>query len=135
MLNNSAILLLSTPIPYAHKGAGAAVTPVSGRAQWQDTARRRSHRQWSWHVPFGAEWDLKAFDIRTSHFAEHFNFLAEQYKIKYHRAPTDYRPKVVILASGYDHCLADLLYRQNTGELDCEVAIIISQPHQGQASG
>ena len=33
---------------------------------------------------------------------------------------------VIILISGHDHCLADLLYRNNAGELDCEVAMIIS---------
>ena len=125
-LNNSAILLLSTPIPYAYKGAVAAVTQFlvahNGRILHADD-----------HIDNGRgmflsrlEWDLKAFDIRISDFAEHFNPLAEQYKIKYHLAPTDYRPKVVILVSGYDHCLADLLYRHNAGELDCEVAMIIS---------
>jgi len=33
---------------------------------------------------------------------------------------------VIILISGHDHCLADLLYRNNAGELDCEVEMIIS---------
>jgi formyltetrahydrofolate deformylase len=46
--------------------------------------------------------------------------------IKYHLALTDYRPKVVVLVSGYDHCLADLLYRQSTGELGCDIVMIIS---------
>ena len=79
------------------------------------------------------EWDLEGFDIRISDFAKHFNPLAEQYKIKYHLAPTDYRPKVVILVSGYDHCLADLLYRHNAVELDCEVAMIISNHDKASA--
>ena len=39
---------------------------------------------------------------------------------------TDYRPKVAILVSAYDHCLADLLYRQKTGELKCDIVKIIS---------
>ena len=34
--------------------------------------------------------------------------------------------KVVILVSGYDHCLADLLYRQSTGELACDIVMIVS---------
>lgn len=33
---------------------------------------------------------------------------------------------MAILVSGYDHCLADLLYRQRTGELACDIVIIIS---------
>ena len=60
------------------------------------------------------EWDLACFDIPVSDFERYFNPLAEQYKIKYHLALTDHRPKVVILVSGYDHCLADLLYRYGT---------------------
>jgi formyltetrahydrofolate hydrolase len=36
------------------------------------------------------------------------------------------RPKVAILVSQYDHCLADLLYRHSTGELACEIPLVIS---------
>jgi formyltetrahydrofolate deformylase len=39
---------------------------------------------------------------------------------------SDHRPKVAILFSAYDHCLADLLYRQGTGELACDIIAIIS---------
>jgi formyltetrahydrofolate deformylase len=46
--------------------------------------------------------------------------------INYHLALTDYRPKIAILVSAYDHCLADLLYRQNAGELRCDIVRIIS---------
>ena len=38
----------------------------------------------------------------------------------------DYRPKMVILVSSHDHCLVGMLYRNNAGELDCEVATIIN---------
>lgn len=36
------------------------------------------------------------------------------------------RPKVVILVSKFDHCLVDLLYRQRIGELDMDIAAIVS---------
>ena len=72
------------------------------------------------------EWDLDGFDIPIANFEEHFKPLAEQYRIEYHLAPTGYCPKVVILVSAYDHCLADLLYRHSSGELACEVVKIIS---------
>lgn len=35
-------------------------------------------------------------------------------------------PKVVILVTSRDHCLAGMLYGNNAGELDCEVRMIIS---------
>jgi formyltetrahydrofolate deformylase len=36
------------------------------------------------------------------------------------------RPRMAILVSKYDHCLADLLYRHRSGELTCEIPLIIS---------
>ena len=38
----------------------------------------------------------------------------------------NYRPRVAIFVSKYDHCLVDLLYRQRNGELACEIPLIIS---------
>ena len=42
------------------------------------------------------------------------------------------RPRVAILVSKYDHCLQDLLYRHQSGELDCEIPIIISNHPDNQ---
>jgi formyltetrahydrofolate deformylase len=123
-------LLLSTPIPYAHKGAVAAVTQFlvahNGRILHADD-----------HIDNGRgmflsrlEWDLEGFDIRISDFAKHFNPLAEQYKIKCHLAATDYRPKVVILVLGSDHCLADLLYRAQRGRTGLRGCNDHQQPRQ-----
>jgi formyltetrahydrofolate deformylase len=72
------------------------------------------------------EWDLDGFDIPISDFEHHFKPVAERFLINYHLALTDYRPKIAILVSAYDHCLADLLYRNGTGELACDIVIIIS---------
>jgi formyltetrahydrofolate deformylase len=38
----------------------------------------------------------------------------------------DTRKKVAILVSKYDHCLWELLLRHRAGELDCDIALIIS---------
>ena len=72
------------------------------------------------------EWDLEGFDIPISDFEHSFKPLAEPFQIKYHLALTDYRPKIAILVSAYDHCLADLLYRHRTGDLACDIVMIIS---------
>ena len=40
--------------------------------------------------------------------------------------PADRRPKVMILVSKFDHCLVDLLYRHQSGELGCEMALVVS---------
>jgi len=72
------------------------------------------------------EWDLDEFDIPISDFGRYFEALAERFQINYHLEFTDYRPKIAVLVSAYDHCLADLLYRHSTGELACDIAMIIS---------
>src|SRR6202167_3328341 len=41
-------------------------------------------------------------------------------------ALSNYRPKIAIFVSRYDHCLVDLLYRQRSRELACEIPLIIS---------
>jgi formyltetrahydrofolate deformylase len=39
---------------------------------------------------------------------------------------SDERPRLGILVSQFDHCLADLLYRHRSGELRCDIPLIIS---------
>lgn len=125
-MKNAAVLLLSIPIPLARKGVVAAISQFL-------VAHNGSVLHADDHVDLARdfflsrlEWDLNGFDIPISDFEEHFKPVAERFMIKYHLALTDYRPKVVILVSAYDHCLADLLYRQSTGELACDIVMIVS---------
>ena len=125
---STAVLLLSTPVANAHKGAVAAITQFllrhNGRILHADDHVDSARAMFLSRL----EWDLTCFDIPVSDFERYLNPLAEQYKIKYHLALTDHRPKVVILVSGYDHCLADLLYRHGTGELGCDIVHHHQQP-------
>src|SRR5260370_41867798 len=34
-------------------------------------------------------------------------------------------PRVAVFVSKYDHCLADLLYRHQSGELPCDIPLIL----------
>lgn len=38
----------------------------------------------------------------------------------------DHKKRVAIFVSKYDHCLYDLLLRHRSGELDCEIALVVS---------
>ena len=40
---------------------------------------------------------------------------------------------MIILVSKYDHCLVDLLYRHKSGELACDIPLIISNHPDNQA--
>ena len=52
--------------------------------------------------------------------------LRQQYGMQVRWVPVDERPTVLILVSKFDHCLVDLLYRVRIGELDMDIAAIIS---------
>jgi len=125
-MKNTAVLLLSTPMRLARKGAVAAVCEFliahNGGVLHSDD-----------HLDSGRdlllsrlEWDRDGFDIPIVDFDRHFEQLAERFQINYHLALTDYRPKIAILVSDYTHCLADLLYRHSTGELVCDIVMILS---------
>jgi formyltetrahydrofolate deformylase len=124
-MKNTAVLLLSVPMCLARKGVVAAISQFlisrNGSVLHSDDHLDRGRDLFLSRL----EWDLDGFDIPISDFEHHFRPLTERFLINYHLALTDYRPKVVILVSSYDHCLADLLYRHNSGELACDIAMII----------
>ena len=55
---------------------------------------------------------------------EEFQPIAEHFEMHWRLARR--RPRMGILVSQYDHCLADLLYRHKAGELDCDIPVVIS---------
>jgi len=72
------------------------------------------------------EWDLAGFQIEMLEFARHFGPIADRLNMKWQIALSSGRLRVAVFVSKYDHCLVDLLYRWHTGELACEIPLIIS---------
>ena len=72
------------------------------------------------------EWDLNGSKINEANFAEHFADIAKQFKMEWQLKLAQKRPRLAIMVSQYDHCLADLLHRHQSGELACEIAMIVS---------
>lgn len=82
------------------------------------------------------EFDPKDFDIDLSQFdpaqpdlsdfSKQFSPVAESFQMKWRLALGAQRPRMIIFVSKFDHCLVDLLYRQQSGELHCEIPLIIS---------
>jgi len=125
-MKNTAVLLLSIPMPLARKGAVAAVSQFL-------IAHNGSVLHSDDHLDGGRdllltrlEWDLEGFQIPIADFPLDFAALVERFQINYHLALTSYRPKIAILVSAHNHCLADLLYRHSTGELACDIVAIVS---------
>jgi formyltetrahydrofolate deformylase len=79
------------------------------------------------------EFDPKDFDIPLSDFGKHFSPVAEAFGMKWRLAQSSQRQRMVILVSKYDHCLIDLLYRHKSGELACDIPLIISNHADNQA--
>lgn len=59
-------------------------------------------------------------------FQADFASRAESFEMAWELTPSEYRPKMVIMVSKYDHCLNDLLYRYRTGNLPVDIRAIIS---------
>ena len=78
------------------------------------------------------EWALEDFDLDRTNFQEQFSPLASQFAMTWQVEYCDKTPIIAVFASSHLHCLADLLYRHQTGELMCEIGLIISN-HQDAA--
>jgi len=66
----------------------------------------------------------KAFDLEG--FKAEFAPMAEALDMHWQLTSSDRRPRVALFCSQYLHCMADLLHRWRTGELLCEIPVIIS---------
>ena len=78
------------------------------------------------------EFDPAEFDIPLNDFAKHFSPIAIDFDMRWRLAQSDYRPRMAILVSKYDHCLVDLLYRHQSDELACEIPCIVSNHPDSQ---
>ena len=78
------------------------------------------------------EWDLRDFDLDRRAFREEFEPIARDFQIRWQLEYSQELPKVAIFVSRYQHCLVDLLYRQEVGELKCTIPLIISNHPDAQ---
>jgi len=72
------------------------------------------------------EWDLAGFTIPAAEIASRFEPTAQRFSMQWRLAFSSNRPRVAIFVSRNDHCLTDLLYRHEIGELPCDIPLIIS---------
>ncbi|ROH87308.1 formyltetrahydrofolate deformylase [Pseudomethylobacillus aquaticus] len=79
------------------------------------------------------EWDLDAFSIPVAEFDAQFAPVAARFDMHWQLKLSGQRPRVAIMVSQYDHCLADLLHRHKSGELACDIPLIISNHRDTEA--
>jgi formyltetrahydrofolate deformylase len=78
------------------------------------------------------EFDSTQFDFDLADFDRHFASLAKEFQMDWRLARSSDRPRIAIFVSKYDHCLQDLLYRHQSGELKCEIPLILSNHPDNQ---
>jgi len=129
-MKNSAILLISCP---DRKGEVATIADFiyshGGNILHADEHGDEESGLFLMRVEF----DPKDFNVSLADFGKYFSPVAETYAMKWRLAQSMHRPRMIIFVSKYDHCLVDLLYRHQSGELACEIPLIISNHSDNQA--
>lgn len=120
---NTAILLIDCP---DQKGIVAAVGEFLYRHganilhadQHQDAERNLFLMR--------VEWDLTGFGLDLADFTRKFAPIADRFQMRWRLERSDRPHRVALFVSKYDHCLVDLLYRHHSGELACEIPLVVS---------
>jgi formyltetrahydrofolate deformylase len=79
------------------------------------------------------EFDPAELDLPLSDFLWHLSPIASEFDMHWRVALSDVRLRMAILVSKYDHCLVDLLYRHQSGELACDIPCIVSNHPDSQS--
>lgn len=122
-MNETAILCIDCP---DKKGLVASVTGFifehKGNIIQLDQYTNRNENKFFMRV----EWEMKGFSLNKKELLDALPVLAEKLNVHYQLFFSSERPRMAILVSRYDHCLFDLLLRQRSGELNADIALIVS---------
>jgi formyltetrahydrofolate deformylase len=129
-VKNSAILLISCP---DRKGEVAAIADFVYRHNGNILHADEHGDEESGLFLMRVEFDPKDFDIPLADFGKHFSPVAEAFAMTWRLAQSSSRPRMIVFVSKYDHCLIDLLYRHQSGELACDIPLIVSNHPDNQA--
>ena len=80
--------------------------------------------EWGLEGPAAEGRGRDGFDLEG--FKRAFEPLASELGMRWKLTASASRPRVALFCSQYLHCMADLLHRWRTGELDCEIPVIVS---------
>jgi formyltetrahydrofolate deformylase len=130
-MKNTAILLISCP---DRKGLVATIADFVFRHNGNILHADEHADEESNLFLMRVEFDPAGFDIDLAKFDEAFAPIAQKYAMTWRLAQSNHRPKMAILVSKYDHCLVDLLYRHQSGELHCDIPVIIANHPDSRAT-
>lgn len=122
-MKNSATLLINCP---DRKGLVAAIADFLYRHN-ANILHADQHQDAEQNLfLMRVEWDLEGFGLSPQQFEQEFAAIAEKFSMQWRLNLSSRKPRIAIFVSKYDHCLTDLLYRFHSGELNCEIPLIIS---------
>lgn len=85
------------------------------------------------HTDSGDSWffmrnviDIATVSKTIDEFRDGFQPIADNFSMEWHLRDNSEKQKVVVLASKASHCLNDILYRWQAGELFCDIPCVIS---------
>jgi formyltetrahydrofolate deformylase len=128
-MHNSAILLVSCP---DRKGIVATIADFIFRHNGNIMSNDEHGDEDSSLFLTRVEFDVSNFLLNLAEFSEHFAPIARDFQMDWRLARSTDRPRIAIFVSRYDHCLQDLLYRHQSGELPCEIPLIVSNHPENQ---
>ena len=127
-MKDSAVLLIDCP---DRKGLVARVSTllyerganILHADQHQDHELGLFFMRVEWALADGGT-SSQGFDLES--FKEEFSLLARELGMRWKLTQGDRRPRMALFCSQYLHCMADLLHRWRSGELHCEIPVIVS---------
>jgi len=128
-MHNTAILLVSCP---DRRGIVASISDFIFRHKANILTNDEHADEASKLFLTRVEFDLDTLSFDFSEFTERFSPMARDFKMAWRIARSSDRHRVAIFVSKYDHCLQDLLYRHKSGELACDIPLIISNHADNQ---
>ncbi|WP_019638480.1 formyltetrahydrofolate deformylase [Paenibacillus fonticola] len=72
------------------------------------------------------EFDLERLQDRLGSLQEDFAVIAEKFEMKWEIFPLSHKKKLAIFVSKEDHCLVELLWQWQAGDLDADISMVIS---------
>ena len=126
--DSTAVLLINCP---DRKGLVASVSNLLYRhgANITHADQHQDHEAGLFFMR--VEWVLEDFDLPT--FRAEFGALAAELRMTWQLHRMRDVPRVAIFVSQHLHCLADLLHRQQAGELHCSIPLLISNHSSAEA--
>src|ERR1035437_6168037 len=127
-MKDSAVLLIDCP---DRKGLVARVSTllyerganILHADQHQDHELGLFFMRVEWALEDGGP-SAQGFDLEA--FKAEFAPLARELGMRWKLTLGDRRPRMALFCSQYLHCMADLLYRWRSRELECEISVIVS---------